>query len=263
MRAPVRSWSGRFWTPVMRHVAPMFGSSSRSRDPGYWEGRDRSSTQPLGQIAASTLCWVAVMSAMRQLVGVIGTRLRFDGTSGSSTEMLLYSYIFPALILVLFTLRRNRTTGILGLAWLAILLHQRSMLPLSDFLDTVPLQTAGFALLAVKSGKPLPAGRLLWLAPAIVWLLYLVTLLGQQSGVGTTTPVLAALLLLPWAPSLALGTAITWGLTAIDFFRLYAIVPSAPHLLVDAIELLAGVPLALLVAAVARTAATRAELRNR
>ena len=227
-------------------------------------GRARSElTQPLGQIAASTLCWVAVMSAMRQLVGVIGTRLRFDGTSGSSTEMLLYSYIFPALILVLFTLRRNRTTGILGLAWLAILLHQRSMLPLSDFLDTVPLQTAGFALLAVKSGKPLPAGRLLWLAPAIVWLLYLVTLLGQQSGVGTTTPVLAALLLLPWAPSLALGTAITWGLTAIDFFRLYAIVPSAPHLLVDAIELLAGVPLALLVAAVARTAATRAELRNR
>lgn len=219
--------------------------------------------EPLGRIAASTLCWVAVMSAMSELVGEIGIRLRWGYTLEASTETLLYSYILPALILVLFTLRRNRTTGILGLAWLAIFLHQHSMLPLSGFFESIPLQAAGFALLAIRPRKPLPAGRFLWPAPAIAWLIYQVTLLGQLSGVGKTTPFLAALLLLPWAPSLALGTAITWALTAIYYMNLYQIVPTAPHLLVEALELLAGVPLALIVASIGRKAAIRAELRTR
>ena len=99
--------------------------------------------QPLGRIAASTLCWVAVMSAMSQLVSVIGIGLRWGDTPGSSTETLLYSYIIPALIIVLFTLRRNRTTGILGLAWLAIFLHQHSMLPLGGFFESIPLKQSG------------------------------------------------------------------------------------------------------------------------
>ena len=99
--------------------------------------------QPLGRIAASTLCWVAVMSAMSELVGVIGIGLRWGDTPGSSTETLLYSYIIPALIIVLFTLRRNRTTGILGLAWLAIFLHQHSMLPLGGFFESIPLKQSG------------------------------------------------------------------------------------------------------------------------
>jgi hypothetical protein len=136
-------------------------------------------SRPLGRIAASTLCWVAVLSAMSQLVTVIGIRLRWGDTPGSSTETLVYSYIIPALILVLFTLGRNRVTGILGLAWLAIFLHQHSMLSLGGFFATIPLQAAGFALLAVKPRKPLPAGRSLWPVLAVVWLLYQVTLLGQ------------------------------------------------------------------------------------
>ena len=220
--------------------------------------------RPLGRIAATVLCWVAVMSAMSVLVGDIGIRLRWGYTFEASTESLLYLYIIPALILVLFTLRRNRTTGILGLAWLAISLHQHPMLPVSAFLETIPLQAAGFALLAIRPRTPVPAGRFLWPVPAIVWLLYQLTLLGQLSGVGKTTPFLAALLLLPWAPALALGTAITWALTSIYYLNLYESVPFlAPHLLVEAIELLAGVPLALILAALARRAATRAELRNR
>jgi hypothetical protein len=219
--------------------------------------------QPLGRIATSTLCWVAVMNVMYESVQGIGITLRWGGTWGGSTETLLYSYVLPALILVLFTLRRNRITGILGLAWLAIFLHQHPLLPLSVFFETIPLQAAGFALLAIKPREPLPAGRLLWPAPAIVWLLYQVTLLGQLSGVGKTTPMLAALLLLPWAPSLALGTAITWALTAIYYLNIYQIEPSAPHLLVEAIELLAGVPLTLIIASMGRRAVTRAEVRNR
>jgi hypothetical protein len=219
--------------------------------------------QPLGRIAASTLCWVAVMSVMYESVEGIGITLGWGGTWGGSTETLLYSYILPALILVLFTLRRNRITGILGLAWLAIFLDQVSMLPLSVFFETIPLQAAGFALLAIKPREPLPAGRFLWLPPATVWLLYQVTLLGQLSGVGRTTPFLAALVLLPWAPSLALGTAITWALTAIYYLHIYQIVRTAPHFLVEALELLVGVPLALIIASVGRRAATRAELRNR
>jgi len=220
-------------------------------------------SQPLLRIVTSTLCWVAVMSVMFELVQTVGIGLRWGGSPGSDTQTLLYSYIIPALILVLFTLRRHRTTGILGLAWLAIFLHQHSMLPLSGFVEFIPLQAAGFALLAIKPREPLLGGRFLWPVPAIVWMLYQVTLLGQLSGVGRITPVLAALVLLPWAPSLALGTAITWALTAIYYFSLYQTVPTFPHLLVEAIELMAGVPVALTVAWTTRRAARRAELRNR
>lgn len=220
-------------------------------------------SQPLPRVAATTLCWVAVLSVMFELVQTVGIGLRWGGSPGSGTETLLFSYIIPALILVLFTLRRNRTTGILGLAWLAIFLHQHSMLPLSGFVQFIPLQAAGFALLVLKPREPLLAGRFLWPVPAIVWMLYQVTLLGQLSGVGQVTPVLAALVLLPWAPSLALGTAITWALTAIYYFSLYQAVPTFPHVLVEAIELMACVPLALTVAWTTRRAARRAELRNR
>jgi hypothetical protein len=230
---------------------------------GLWARARSELTQPLGRIAATAVCWVAVMSAMSVLVGDIGIRLRWSYTFEGSTETLLYLYIIPAVMLLLFTLRRDRTTGILGLAWLAIYLHQHPMLPLSGFLQSVPLQAAGFALLAIRPRTPLAAGRCLWPAPAIVWLIYQVTLLGQLSGVGKTTPVLAALVLLPWAPSLALGTAITWALTAIYYVDLYQGAPFlASHLLVEAIELLACVPLALIAGAIARRVVTRAELHN-
>lgn len=146
---------------------------------------------------------------------------------------------------------------------MAIFLCQHSRLAALGFFETIPLQAAGFALLAIKPLKPLPAGRFLWPAPAIVWLLYQLTLLGQLSGVGKTTPVLAAILVLPWAPSLALGTAITWALTALYYLNLYQIAPRDPHFLLEAIELLICVPLALIVTTIARTAATRAEPRNR
>jgi hypothetical protein len=220
-------------------------------------------SQPLLRMAASTLCWVAVMSVMFELVETVGIGMRWGGGPGSDTETLLYCYIIPALILVLFTLRRNRPTGLLGLAWLAIFLHQHSMLPLSGFAQSIPLQAAGFALLAIKPREPLPAGRFLWPVPAIVWMIYQVTLLGQLSGVGRLTPVLAALVLLPWAPSLALGAATTWALTAIFYLSMYQTVPNLPHLLVEAIELMALVPLALTVAWTTRRAARRAEFRNR
>ena len=195
--------------------------------------------QPLGRIAASTLCWVSVMSAMSQLVGEIGIRLRWGYTLEASTETLLHSYILPALILVLFTTaaEQNHRDSRPGLA--------RDLPPPTPDAaaqrllgDHPAAASSRFALLAIRPRTPVPAGRLLWPVPAIVWLLYQVTLLGQLSGVGKTTPFLAGLLLLPWAPPLALGTAITWALTAIYYLDLYQSVPTAPHIPVEAIELL-------------------------
>jgi predicted cupin superfamily sugar epimerase len=62
---------------------------------------------------------------------------------------------------------------------------------------------------------------------------------------------------------LALGTAVTWALTAIYYLEAYQNVPfSALHLLVEAIEFLAGVPLVLAVAWITRLAGTRAQLRD-
>ncbi|HEX3802736.1 MAG TPA: hypothetical protein VHV75_07865 [Solirubrobacteraceae bacterium] len=225
---------------------------------GLWARAKVELTRPLGQIVASALCWLAVMDAMSVLVSVVGIRLYWGDTPGSSPETVAYAYILPALILVVSTLRRCRITGILGLAWVAIFLYQHQKMSTGVFLEAVPLQTAGFALLVARPDKPLPAGRFLWPAPALVWLVYQVTLLGQQSGVGKITPVLAALVLLPWAPALALGTALDWGLTAIYYLNLHHIAQSDPHFVVEAVEFGVGIPVAMLVVSLARRAAKTA-----
>jgi hypothetical protein len=214
-------------------------------------------SRPLARIAASALGWVAVMSAMSVLVATVGVRLRWDDSPGSSADTLLYCYILPALILTSFTLRHSRITGVLGLVWLGVFLRQHPTLPFGIFYEAVPLQAAGFALLLLKPRTTLNAGRLLWVLPALVWLAYQVTLLGQLSGVGRITPVLAALVLLPWAPSLTLGIAVSWALTAIYYLNVAQIVPSDPHLVVVAIEFLVGVPLSLIAAYFTRRAAAR------
>jgi hypothetical protein len=224
---------------------------------GVWARARVELSRSLWQIAASTLCWVAVMSAMSLLVQTVGIRLRWGDTPGSDPWTVIYNYILPPLILVMFTLRRHRTTGIIGLVWVTIYLYQHPMLPTAFFLGSVPLPAAGFALLVARPRAPLFAGRFLWPAIAGVWLLYQVTLLGQLSGVGKITPVLAALMLLPWAPSLALGTAIAWASTAVYYLSTYQQL-NYPHFLVESIELSIGVPIALLILSIARRTAARA-----
>lgn len=220
-------------------------------------------TRPLTQLVASTLGWVAVMSVVLHLEGTATIVLRWGGSPGSGTETALYSYILPTVILVLFTLGRRRITGLIGLAWIAIFLHQRTTLPITGLIAHVPLQAAGFAMLAARPSAAQKTGRLLWLAPAFVFVVYQATLYDQLSGVGRAIPFLASLMLLPWAPAMVLATAMTWGLVGVASLGLYLTQVGYSDLLLQAAGLMATVPLAVAGIAAARAACARSGLRNR
>jgi hypothetical protein len=219
---------------------------------GLWARAKVELARPLGQTVLTAVCWVAVLDAMNGLVTTVGVGLRWGGSAGSSPDSIAYGYVLPVLILVLFTLRKNRIVGVLGLVWLAIYVDQHQQMATVTFLKMMPVQAAGFVLLIARPDKPLPAGRFLWPIPALVLLIYQVTLLGQLSGVGQVTPVLATLVLLPWAPALALGMALDGGLSAIYYLNLHHIVGNDPHLLVEAAEFAAGIPIVILALTIAR-----------
>jgi hypothetical protein len=80
---------------------------------------------------------------------------------------------------------------------------------------------------------------------------------GVKDDIGQITPVLTVLVLLPWAPALAVGLALDWGLTAIYYLNLHSTAPNDPHLLVEAAEFAIGIPLALLIASVGRRLSKR------
>jgi hypothetical protein len=224
---------------------------------GLWSRARLELSRPIGQIVGSALSWLAVIDAMSVFVSVIGVRLYWGDTPGSDPFTIIRCYVLPVLIMGGFTLRRYRITGLLGLAWVAIHLYQSQQISTTAFIQTVPLQTAGFVLMMLKPSKVLPAGRFLWPAPAAVWLVYQVTLLGQLSGIGKITPVVAVLALLPWAPALALGTALDWGLTAIFYLNSYEATANATHLLVEACEFALGIPLAIILVWITRRATAR------
>jgi hypothetical protein len=210
---------------------------------------------PVRQIAASALCWAAVMSVVMFSVGNAATELRpSPGTiEGTHIFVLLFSYLLPPLIMVMISTHLDRAAGITGVAWVASWFGMMSSIShgiavnvvLSNFL----LPAMGFVLLTVRPPESLSAGRLLWVPVAVVWFTWSLTPFALRSGVGETTLVIAALLLLLWAPSLAVGTALAWGLPHIlELTNAVGWSPSA----VWVIEAFAGIPLAIIIAWAAR-----------
>ena len=137
---------------------------------------------------------------------------------------------------------------------MAMRLHQSPLISLADFLILVPVQAFGFGLLAIRRRSIRPAGRYLWPIPTAMWAFYWLTLLGQHSGIGRMTPVIAALLFLPVAPSLALGIGIEWLLQGVG----YLTYPGGDGCPLWTAEFLACVPVVLVPVGVNRHAATSA-----
>ncbi|MGH2857001.1 MAG: hypothetical protein ACRDMJ_05900 [Solirubrobacteraceae bacterium] len=212
--------------------------------------------RPVGQILVGALCWAAVLSAMSVVVEAIGNSVMWGGTIfsfGNDPETIIDMYVLPVLILALFTSGRNRTTGLLGLLRVAMRLHQSSMISLADFLITIPVPAVGFGLLAIRPRSIPHAGRYLWPIPAACLAFYWSTLLGQHSGIGRLTPILAAAVLLPAAPALALGLGIEWLLQGIG----YLTYPGGDGYTLWTVEFLACLPVVLLLSAACRQAAKR------
>lgn len=212
--------------------------------------------RPVWQILVGALCWAAVLSAMSVVVEAIGNSLMWGATIlsfGDDPETIIDMYVLPVLILALFTRGRNRATGLLGLVRFAMRLHQSPMIPLADFLITVPVPAVGFGLLATRPRGVPRAGRYLWPIPAACLAFYWSTLLGQHSGIGRLTPILAGVVFLPVAPALALGLGIDWLLQGVG----YLTYPGGDGYTLWTVELLGCLPVVLLLSAACRHAANR------
>jgi hypothetical protein len=213
--------------------------------------------RPVGQLLIGAFCWAAVLMAMSNVVEGVGTGLFWGGSIfsfGNDPETVIDMYVLPVLILALFTTGRNRTTGLLGLLRVAMRLHQSPLLSFADFLIQFSVQVLGFGLLAIRPRTIRPAGRYLWPIPAALWAFYWLTLLGQHSGIGRMTPVIAALVFLPVAPSLALGIGIDWLLLGVG----YLTYPGGDGYPLWTAEFLACLPVVVLAVGVYRHAATSA-----
>jgi hypothetical protein len=224
---------------------------------GLWARAREELERPVLQLLVGAFCSAAVLMAMRDVVEGVGTGLFWGGSIfsfGNDAQTVIDMYVLPVLILALFTTGRNRTTGLLGLLRVAMRLHQSPLISLDDFLILFPVQMLGFGLLAFRPRSMRPAGRYLWPIPTAMWAFYWLTLLGQHSGIGRLTPVIAALVFLPLAPSLALGIGIDWLLQGVG----YLTYPGGDSYPLWTAEFLACLPVVLLAVGVYRHAATSA-----
>lgn len=198
--------------------------------------------QPLWQLALDVVRWASIVIVARSLIGELAW-LRWESFQwGSFTTVFLY-YAGPALILAAFTAGRDRAAGIIGLVWIIRDILAHSQPPASLWIELWLLPIAGFALMTIVPRRQRVRERVLWLIPGLVWALFGYTELGQQSGIGYITPVLATLVFVPIQPALALGTAVAWSLMA----AWYLAIPMGEATRLG-IELLISTPLALVLA---------------
>lgn len=209
-------------------------------------------SEPLGHVGINALVWAAVMALVQGLVEILGIEVRWRGAVRLPAEPLMT--LVPAVSLALFTVRRTRLSGLGGLAWVGYWLFghvSEPVLPTPVALRVLPV--AGFALLAFAPDKVSARGRWLWLAPAAVFVVFEVTLIGYTSGVGYLAPVVVALCLLPFQPSFALGTALAW--SALGALQLT--LPGPDSYLAFSYGLLACTPIAVIAVSAGRRATRR------
>ncbi len=208
-------------------------------------------------IAANTVCWMAIIATMRIPFGP-GLRL-LQAPVQIPPLTVLDTYLLPLAVLALFTLGRRRSTGMLGLAWVYMLMRENPYRSTVDVIELVVPLAAGFLLVTLRPRSAPTEWRYLWVIPAAVWGVLHLTVVASGldalvlSDAGVLRAVLtvgAAVLFLPIAPALALGAALAC---------------SAPLLNVSLhahpgtrLSLLAWTPVVLAMVAVGRRAAKRA-----
>ncbi len=170
-------------------------------------------SQPRRQIVSDVVRFACIVIVARGVTRDIAA-LHWGGGFGGSFTTVCLLYVGPVLILALFTTGHDRVTGIVGLAWVLADILTRADPPLSVWVEFWLLPLLGFGLMAIAPRPEACRPRALWVIPAIVWAVFVYTELGQQSGAGYLTPVLATVVLLPIQPAVALGTALSGSLMA-------------------------------------------------
>jgi len=211
-------------------------------------------SQPLGQLASDTVRWAAVITIGRELAARAVVPLG-GGSISSQPATIWIAYLGPALVLALFISRRDRATGIVGLAWCLIAATTDPRIPMSHWIDTLALPIIGSALMTIAPRRSPDPGRALVLVPLLAWAFYIWTELGWHYDARyplLLLPVLVAAVFVTVKPALVLATALTWTLLAVGIITI-----SEPHATVLSIELLSCVPLALALTGLSRRALTR------
>lgn len=185
-----------------------------------------SMTQTSAQLAISTVAWVALVTVAGSLVAAGAFAIRYRNVS--FTGGILSAFVLPALILVLFMVRRTRLSGLVGLGWVVFHVVDYYQVagvsrPISNLVFWYLLPITGFAALCLVPQRVASRGRWVWLVPAAVYAFFQVTLIGNQSGLGDLAFVVVALCFLAFMPAFALGTALAqsawgvWILTAASY----------------------------------------------
>lgn len=210
---------------------------------------------PIRTLVYELLCWGAVVTVAKAVVGEVSAHIRWGGSLGSLTTVVTL-YVLPALFLAAFTARRPRLAGLLGLLWVAAELHMHqprfylTELFLRGAIEQFLLPVVGSLLMITVPRRAPASANWLWLLPAAIWAAFELTLLGAHSGVGRVAPVLVILLLSPFEPALVLGTALSWTILVSVY-----VAPNGPSLTI--VELLCCAPAALLLVALCRRLSTR------
>ncbi len=125
-------------------------------------------TQPVGQIASDTLAWAAVMTVVTAVVWSLGMKAHASGDVRFANGTFV-TFVLPVLVVVAFTLKRTRISGIVGVALCVFhLLQHPGWVPVVQFAK-LGLPLAGFALLVFAPGRVSPSGRWAWAVPAAVF----------------------------------------------------------------------------------------------
>jgi hypothetical protein len=166
-------------------------------------------TQPLGQIVICALAWGAVLVLVRVLVAILSVELHGNG------QVSPLAWILPTLVVVLFTAKQTRLSGILGVAFIAWdLTELQGPMPGRVFAN-MALPLAGFVLLAVAPRRIPTAGRGVWLVPTTLLAYLFANRVGLRPGIDIIAPLLLALCFLPFQPSFAIGWTIAWAVPSI------------------------------------------------
>jgi hypothetical protein len=211
-------------------------------------------TQPIAQIARDALAWAAVMTVARAWVEFLAADAHAVGNV-RFPEGTFVTFILPGLVLLAFLLKQTRTSGILGLALLAIRLRDYpGPTPLRVIVELM-LPLTGFALLTFAPRRLSRKGRWVWVVPTAIYAYLAFAQKFGPDGLASVAPVLAALCFLPLNPAFALGTALSWSfITALNTIFLGGV----DNWTLLSATVLACVPVTLIAAAVGRLVVRRA-----
>jgi hypothetical protein len=244
---------GDSWAAFIRQLGSLIGAGLAARTRAAL-------LQPPAQIATCALAWAAVMTAVLGPVAILGSEVRFGGhlhfPEGTLlTLVLLLRVVLPILAVVLFTLNRIRTSGLLGLAWAVCRWLEYpprfEHTAIAEFL----LPLVGFGVMVLAPQRMPVRGRWFWLVPAAVFAYFEATGIGAQSGIGYIAPLIAALCLLPFNPSFAIGTTLAWSVLGVVYLTSSGGAGKSTEL---SIVLVSCVPLALIAVGIGRLRVHRA-----